>query len=74
MPQLGFGTFLVDPDEAHRVVTDALEAGYRHIDTAAFYGNEEASAQLSAILGSPARKSLSPPSYGTTATMTPQMP
>ncbi|SQG65197.1 oxidoreductase [Corynebacterium renale] len=41
IPQLGFGTFLVDPDEAHRVVTDALEAGYRHIDTAAFYGNEE---------------------------------
>lgn len=41
IPQLGFGTFLVAPDEAQRVVSDALEVGYRHIDTAAFYGNEE---------------------------------
>ncbi|MGN6272411.1 MAG: aldo/keto reductase [Protaetiibacter sp.] len=40
IPQLGFGVFKVDPDEAERVVTDALEVGYRHIDTAAVYGNE----------------------------------
>lgn len=40
IPQLGFGVFKVDPDEAERVVTDALEVGYRHIDTAALYGNE----------------------------------
>ncbi len=40
IPQLGFGVFKVDPDEAERVVTDALEIGYRHIDTAAVYGNE----------------------------------
>jgi 2,5-diketo-D-gluconate reductase A len=32
--------FKVDPDEAERVVSDALEVGYRHIDTAAVYGNE----------------------------------
>lgn len=40
IPQLGFGVFKVDPDEAERVVADALEVGYRHIDTAAVYGNE----------------------------------
>lgn len=41
IPQLGFGVFLVDPPETTRIVTDALEAGYRHLDTAAIYGNEE---------------------------------
>jgi 2,5-diketo-D-gluconate reductase A len=41
IPQLGFGVFLVDPDGAERIVTDALEVGYRHIDTAAGYENEE---------------------------------
>ena len=40
IPQLGFGVFKVDPDETERIVTDALEVGYRHIDTAAIYGNE----------------------------------
>ncbi|CAN5503215.1 aldo/keto reductase [soil metagenome] len=40
IPQLGFGVFRVDPNEAERIVTDALEVGYRHIDTAAVYGNE----------------------------------
>lgn len=40
IPQLGFGVFLVDPDETERIVSDALEVGYRHIDTAAVYGNE----------------------------------
>jgi 2,5-diketo-D-gluconate reductase A len=41
IPQLGFGVFRVDPDGAERIVSDALEVGYRHIDTAAIYGNEE---------------------------------
>jgi 2,5-diketo-D-gluconate reductase A len=40
IPQLGFGVFKVDPEETERIVTDALEVGYRHIDTAAIYGNE----------------------------------
>jgi 2,5-diketo-D-gluconate reductase A len=40
IPQLGFGVFKVDPAEAQRVVEDALEVGYRHIDTAALYNNE----------------------------------
>jgi 2,5-diketo-D-gluconate reductase A len=41
IPQLGFGVFRVDPAETTRVVSDALEVGYRHIDTAAAYQNEE---------------------------------
>ena len=40
IPQLGFGVFKVDPAETERIVTDALEVGYRHLDTAKVYGNE----------------------------------
>ncbi|MDD1476446.1 aldo/keto reductase [Arthrobacter sp. H16F315] len=40
IPQLGFGVFQVPPAETQRIVEDALEAGYRHIDTAAAYRNE----------------------------------
>jgi len=40
IPQLGFGVFQVPQDQTQRVVEAALEAGYRHIDTAAAYGNE----------------------------------
>jgi 2,5-diketo-D-gluconate reductase A len=40
IPQLGFGVFLVEPGDTERIVSDALEIGYRHIDTAAAYGNE----------------------------------
>jgi 2,5-diketo-D-gluconate reductase A len=40
IPQLGFGVFLVPPDETVAAVTAALDAGYRHIDTAQMYGNE----------------------------------
>lgn len=40
IPQLGFGTFQVPPADTADVATRALLAGYRHIDTAAAYGNE----------------------------------
>jgi diketogulonate reductase-like aldo/keto reductase len=40
IPQLGFGVFLVPPAETAQAVSLALEAGYRHIDTAAQYANE----------------------------------
>jgi diketogulonate reductase-like aldo/keto reductase len=40
IPQLGFGVFLVPPPETAQAVSLALEAGYRHIDTAAQYANE----------------------------------
>ena len=41
MPQLGFGVFLVPPDEVIEPVRTALDAGYRLIDTATLYGTEE---------------------------------
>ena len=41
MPTLGYGVFLVSPDECERCVTDALSVGYRLIDTAQAYQNEE---------------------------------
>ncbi|MDO5644800.1 MAG: aldo/keto reductase [Dermabacter sp.] len=41
IPQLGYGVFKVPNDEAATAVAAALAAGYRHIDTAAIYGNEE---------------------------------
>jgi 2,5-diketo-D-gluconate reductase A len=41
IPQLGFGVFQVPPEDTADVVTRALETGYRHIDTAAAYRNEE---------------------------------
>ena len=40
IPQLGFGVFLVKPEDTVEAVTQALQAGYRHIDTAQMYGNE----------------------------------
>lgn len=40
IPQLGFGTYKISPDDAYDAVRRALDAGYRHIDTAAMYGNE----------------------------------
>lgn len=40
IPQLGFGVFQVPPADTTEVVTRALLAGYRHVDTAAAYGNE----------------------------------
>lgn len=41
IPQLGFGTFQVPPEETAEVVRTALEVGYRHVDTAQMYGNEK---------------------------------
>ena len=40
MPLLGFGTWQMRGDAAYEAVRDALEAGYRHLDTATMYGNE----------------------------------
>ena len=41
IPQFGFGVFQVPPEETEQAVRDALDAGYRHIDTAQMYQNEE---------------------------------
>jgi 2,5-diketo-D-gluconate reductase A len=40
IPQLGFGVFQVPPEDTQQVVEEALEVGYRHIDTAGAYRNE----------------------------------
>mgnify|MGYP003608788102 CR=1 FL=1 len=42
IPLLGFGTWMLEPDEARRMVHEALRIGYRHIDTAWIYKNEKA--------------------------------
>jgi 2,5-diketo-D-gluconate reductase A len=41
LDQVGFGTYKIPASDAARLVAGALETGYRHIDTAALYGNEE---------------------------------
>jgi 2,5-diketo-D-gluconate reductase A len=41
IPVLGFGTWQLHGEQAYRAVRDALAIGYRHIDTATAYGNEE---------------------------------
>jgi 2,5-diketo-D-gluconate reductase A len=41
IPQLGFGVFQIDPAETKDAVLQAFEVGYRHIDTAQMYGNEQ---------------------------------
>lgn len=53
IPQLGYGVFKVDPDETERLVSTALDVGYRHIDTAAVYGNEEGVGRAIAASGIP---------------------
>lgn len=42
IPALGFGTFELQPEDTHAMVKHALATGYRHIDTAQMYENEEA--------------------------------
>ena len=53
IPQLGFGVWQVSTDDIISSVSKALEVGYRHIDTAAIYGNEEGVGQAIAESGIP---------------------
>jgi len=66
MPLLGFGVFQIPPEGTESVVSDALAAGYRSLDTAAAaYRNEEAvGAAPSRAAASPTTSSSSPPNYG----------
>ena len=41
MPKLGFGVYQISKEECERCVMDAIKVGYRHIDTAQSYFNEE---------------------------------
>ncbi len=53
MPIIGFGVYQIPPEQTEQAVTDALAAGYRHIDTAAAYVNEEAVGRAIAASGVP---------------------
>ncbi|HEY6780518.1 MAG TPA: aldo/keto reductase [Thermoleophilaceae bacterium] len=53
IPQLGFGVFKVPPQETVAAVSTALDVGYRSIDTAAVYGNEEPVGKAIAASGIP---------------------
>ncbi len=53
MPIIGFGVFQVPAETTQQVVEQALAAGYRHLDTAASYGNEEAVGRAIAASGIP---------------------
>ena len=53
IPQFGFGVFQVPPEETAKTVQAAFDAGYRHIDTAQMYQNEEGVGQAIAASGLP---------------------
>jgi 2,5-diketo-D-gluconate reductase A len=53
IPALGFGVFQIPPEDAERAVGAALQAGYRHIDTAAAYHNERETGRAVAASGIP---------------------
>lgn len=53
IPQLGYGVWQVENETAEKVVGLALDAGYRHIDTAKIYGNEEGTGAAIANSGVP---------------------
>lgn len=53
IPQLGFGVFQVPPEDTRAVTRQAFEVGYRHIDTAQMYRNEEGVGQALADSGLP---------------------
>lgn len=72
IPQLGFGVFRVPDDEAPPAVAAALEAGYRAIDTAAYYKNEPGTGAGISASGIPPTNSTSPPRSGTPTSATTQ--
>jgi 2,5-diketo-D-gluconate reductase A len=53
MPILGFGVYQIPAKETEQAVSEALAAGYRHLDTAAAYGNEEGVGRAIAASGIP---------------------
>jgi 2,5-diketo-D-gluconate reductase A len=53
IPAVGFGVFQIQPEDAERAVGVALQAGYRHIDTAAAYQNEREAGRAVADSGIP---------------------
>jgi Aldo/keto reductase family len=80
MPIIGFGVFQIPEDQTQAAVEAALEAGYRLLDTAASYDNEQAVGAAIAARASGARTSSSPPNSGSStprseaSRMTPSAP
>ena len=70
IPQLGLGVWQVPDEQAATSVKEALAAGYRSVDTAAIYQNEEGVGAGCARPALLARICSSPPSCGTTSTAT----
>lgn len=64
MPKLGYGVFQVSKEECERCVLDALSVGYRSIDTAQSYGNEEAVGSAVQKSGVPREELFSPVKSG----------
>jgi 2,5-diketo-D-gluconate reductase A len=64
MPALGFGVYQIPAEQTEEAVTDALAAGYRSLDTAASYQNEEAVGRAIAGSAIPRSELLSPRSSG----------
>lgn len=64
MPILGYGVYQIDKKECQRCVEDALSVGYRSIDTAASYFNEEAVGAAIKASGIKPKSYLSPQSFG----------
>ena len=70
IPQLGLGVWQVPDEQAATSVKEALAAGYRSVDTAAIYQNEEGVGAGLRAAGVARRICSSPPSCGTTSTAT----
>ena len=64
MPVLGYGVFQVSPEECERCVLDAISTGYRLIDTAQAYYNEEGVGMPSPAAVCPVTSFSLPPKYG----------
>ena len=69
IPQLGFGVFQVAPEDTARAVREALDVGYRHIDTAEMYRNERGVGEAVRVSASTAPTSSSRASSATASTV-----
>ena len=64
IPGIGFGCYKLPEENGVDVLLSAIQAGYRHFDTASFYGTEKALGQAVRASGLPGRSFSSPPSCG----------
>ncbi len=74
IPQLGFGVFQIEPAETAQAVVQALEIGYRHIDTAEMYRNERGRGRGHPRRRARPRATCTSPASSTTASTSPTTP